>query len=71
MNENEYVDIRNSKGIVDPSDPNCEGKITGFDPTGRYVFISNMNMPFMGTYSNKPIPVDYIVRRENAFTANC
>lgn len=67
---NEYVDIKNGKGIVDPSDPNCEGRITGFDPSGRYVYISNMNMPFQGTYSNKPISIDSIVQRTNHYTVS-
>jgi len=68
MKVNDYVDIKNAKGIVDPNDPNCEGRITGFDPSGRYVYIANTNMPFLGTYSNKPISSDRIVERKNAFT---
>ena len=68
MNENEHVDIKNKKGIVDPTNPNCEGRITGIDPSGNYVFISNMNMPFEGTYSNKLIPIDQVVRRDSSFT---
>lgn len=68
MQLNEFVDIKNGKGIVDITDPNCEGKITGIDPSGNYVFITNLNMPFMGTYSQKLISVDRIVERNNFFT---
>lgn len=68
MQVNDYVDIKNIHGVVDPADPNCEGKITGIDVSGRYAFIANTNMPFMGSYSNKPIDVTRIVERENDFT---
>lgn len=68
MQVNDYVDIKNTNGIVDPTDPNCEGRITGFDASRRYVFITNLNAPFQGTYSNKLIDLSRIVERHNAFT---
>jgi len=68
MQVNDYVDIKNKLGEVDPTDPNCEGRITDIDPSGEYVYISNTNMPFMGTYSGKLFHVSSIVERECEFT---
>ncbi len=61
MKINDHVDIKNKKGIVDPNDPNCVGRVVDFDDD--YVYITNVNMPFMGTYCNVEIPRTRIVKR--------
>lgn len=59
---NDFVDIKNKKGVVDKNNPNCEGRIV--DIIGDVVYITNANMPFMGTYHNRPFKMVDIVERK-------
>lgn len=61
MKINDHVYIKNKRGVVDKNDPNCMGRVTGIDAT--HVYITNMNMPYLGTFAHKPIPKDMIVER--------
>ena len=51
---NDFITIKD----IPKTDPNCEGRV--IEVTNDGVFISNMNMPFMGSFSNEFIPFEKI-----------
>lgn len=51
-------DVINIKGIPQ-TNSNHEGKITKI--TSKGVYITNINMPFMGTYIDKFVPNEKII----------
>ncbi|MCA1800542.1 MAG: hypothetical protein LC650_04545 [Actinobacteria bacterium] len=63
MKFGDHVDILNKNGVVDKNNPNCEGRVTDFN--NKFVWITNTNMPFMGTYNNNKIYRDQVVERNN------
>jgi len=52
-------DVINIKGIK-KTNPNHEGRVIKINDCG--VFINNINMPFNGTFSNKFIPFEKIIK---------
>ena len=54
MKINDFITI---KGIP-KTNPNHEGRVTKI--TNKGVYITNVNMPFMGTYINKFVPNEKI-----------
>jgi hypothetical protein len=63
MKIGEHVLILNKKGIVDDNNPNCEGRIEDISVDGKFVFITNMNMPYMGSYAMERIPAEKIISK--------
>ena len=59
MKVNDHVHIKNKAGVVDKNNPNCMGRVTGIDMDT--IYITNMNMPYMGTYAHQPLPKELIV----------
>lgn len=48
-------------GKYDRADPNCEGRVTRYDGKKKVVYVTNLNMPYLGTFINKPVPLDNIL----------
>lgn len=61
MKINDHVYIKDKSGKVNKNNPNCMGRVTGIDM--NHVYITNMNMPFMGTYAHERIPKEWIVEQ--------
>lgn len=55
VNVNDHIQIKG----VDINDPNCEGQVIEVVDDG--VYIANMNMPYLGTYSRHFVAFDDIL----------
>lgn len=57
-----HVKFKNPEtGIFKDNDPNCEGRVEDISFSGDFIYVSNMNMPYMGTLSMQSIPVRDVV----------
>jgi len=48
-------------GIYDRNDPDCEGRVDDISFSGEYIYVTNMNMPFMGIFRMRAIPVSDVI----------
>ena len=62
-NLKKHVYILDINGKLDKNNPDHEGVITG--ELENYYLITNLNMPYCGTFSGEPIPKNRVVIRGN------